>query len=33
MKLSNSNINFYNENGFLVIKKFFSKKEINLISN
>ncbi len=33
MKLSNTNINFYKENGYLVIKKFFSKKDINSISN
>jgi len=32
MKLSYSNINFYKKNGFLVIKKFFSQKDINLIS-
>ena len=33
MKLSNTNINFYKENGYLVIKKFFSKRDINSISN
>lgn len=33
MKLSYSNKNFYNKNGFLIIKNFFSKKDTNLISN
>ena len=32
MKLSNFHIQSYNENGFLVIKKFFSKKDIQSIS-
>ena len=33
MKLSNFHINSYNDNGFLVIKKFFSKKDIETISS
>ena len=33
MKISNTNINFFNINGFLVIKNFFSKTDINIISD
>ena len=33
MRLSNSDINKYYKNGFIVLKKFFSKKDINKISD